>query len=88
MCQDERRRRERQPLRLGKGTMKRTFTASVCKEGEWYVAQALEMDVASQGTSVDEALSDPREALELPFEPSVPNHAPKICRIDAELTAR
>lgn len=52
--------------------MKRAFTASVCKEGEWYVAQALETDVASQGETFDEALENLREALELHFEPPVP----------------
>ncbi|MGH7433571.1 MAG: type II toxin-antitoxin system HicB family antitoxin, partial [Candidatus Methylomirabilales bacterium] len=29
--------------------MKRTFTASVWREGDWFVAQCLEVDVASQG---------------------------------------
>ena len=29
--------------------MKQVFTASVWQEGEWYVAQCLEVDVASQG---------------------------------------
>ena len=52
--------------------MKRAFTASVCKEGEWYVAQALETDVASQGETFDQALDNLREALELHFEPPVP----------------
>lgn len=28
--------------------MKRRFTASVWQEGEWFVAQCLEVDVASQ----------------------------------------
>lgn len=48
--------------------MKRTFTASVWQEGEWYVAQALEVDVASQGKSADEALANLQEAIELYFE--------------------
>ena len=48
--------------------MQRTFTASVWQEGEWYVAQALEVDVASQGKSADEALANLREAIELYFE--------------------
>ena len=55
--------------------MKQVFTASVCKEGNWYVAQALEVDVASQGESVDDALDNLREALELHFEPPVPTSA-------------
>ena len=57
--------------------MKRAFTANVCKEGEWYVAQALEVDVASQGETVKDALSNLREALELHFEPPVSTYAPQ-----------
>ncbi|MYB49765.1 MAG: type II toxin-antitoxin system HicB family antitoxin [Dehalococcoidia bacterium] len=67
--------------------MKRAFTASVCKEGEWYVAQALETDVASQGETFDEALENLREALELHFEPPVPSVSPQIRRIEVEVAA-
>ena len=56
--------------------MKQVFTASVYREGEWYVAQAVEIDVASQGHSVDEALANLREALELHFEPPVATQSP------------
>jgi predicted RNase H-like HicB family nuclease len=55
--------------------MTQKFTASVSKEGNWFVAQCLEVDVASQGETEDEALGNLREALELhfilsrPFEP-------------------
>ena len=67
--------------------MKRAFTASVCKEGEWYVAQALETDVASQGETFDQALENLREALELHFEPPVPTASPQIRRIEVEVAA-
>ncbi|MCY4447621.1 MAG: type II toxin-antitoxin system HicB family antitoxin [Chloroflexi bacterium] len=67
--------------------MKRVFTASVWKEGPWYVAQALEADVASQGESVDEALANLREALGLHFEPPVPSSAPDLRRIEVEVAA-
>ncbi len=67
--------------------MKRVFTASVSKEGEWYVAQALDADVASQGESVDEALANLREALELHFEPPLPTLAPQLRRVEAEVVA-
>ena len=52
--------------------MKQSFTASVYKEGDWYVAQALEVDVASQGETADDALANLRKALELHFEPPLP----------------
>lgn len=45
--------------------MKRTFSASVWREEGWYIAQCLEIDVASQGESEKEALEHLREALEL-----------------------
>ena len=67
--------------------MKRVFTASVSKEGQWYVAQALEADVASQGESVDDALTNLREALELHFEPPVPTAKPQLRRIEVEVAA-
>lgn len=47
------------------------FTASVAREGEWYVAQCLEVDVASQGATQEEAIVNLREALELHFEERV-----------------
>ena len=46
----------------------RTLTAAVARDGEWYVAGCLEVEVASQGETVDEALANLREALESPFE--------------------
>ena len=55
----------------GMRIMKQTFTASVWREGEWFVAQCLEVDVASQGESEAEALANLGEALELHFEPPV-----------------
>ena len=56
--------------------MKRTFTASVWQKGDWYVAQCLEVDVTSQGTTEDEALINLREVLELHFEEPTAMDAP------------
>ena len=44
------------------------FNASVTHEDPWYVARCLEVEVATQGETVDEALHNLREALELHFE--------------------
>lgn len=44
------------------------FTATVTREGRWFVAQCLEVDVASQGRSERSALANLAEALELYFE--------------------
>jgi predicted RNase H-like HicB family nuclease len=49
--------------------MKRKLTRSVWQEGEWFVAQCLEVDVASQGETPEEAISNLKEALELQLEP-------------------
>ena len=46
----------------------RTLTAAVSKDGKWYVARCLEVEVTSQGETVEAALSNLREALELYFE--------------------
>jgi len=45
-----------------------TFTAIVTRDGEWYVSRCLEVEVASQGETIEEALTNLREALELYFE--------------------
>ncbi|MDQ1443295.1 MAG: hypothetical protein QOG97_3523, partial [Acidimicrobiaceae bacterium] len=38
------------------------FTAAVTHEGDWQVARCLEVEVASQGHTVEEALANLREA--------------------------
>ena len=67
--------------------MKRVITASVYREGRWYVAQALDVDVASQGMSEDEALANLTEALQLHFEPPTATVTPRICRVEVEVAA-
>ena len=44
------------------------FTATVQREGNLFVSQCLELDIASQGASRDEALSNLQEAVGLFFE--------------------
>jgi predicted RNase H-like HicB family nuclease len=48
--------------------MKHPFTARVWREGELFVSQCLEIDVASCGETEHEALAMLTEALELYFE--------------------
>ena len=43
----------------------RTLTAALHREEDWYIAQCLEVDVASQGHTIDEALANLAEAVEL-----------------------
>jgi predicted RNase H-like HicB family nuclease len=64
------------------------LTASVVQEGAIFVAQCLEIDVASQGNSLDEALVNLREALELRFEGEPPPsnlRSPVIAPIDVKI---
>ncbi len=65
--------------------MKRTFTAHIVSEGEWFVAQCREVDVASQGRSETEALANLQEALELHFEEPQATILPKIEQIEVEM---
>ena len=58
--------------------MKRPFSATVWREGEWFVSQCLEVDVANQGHTEEEALANLREALELHFEPPVAANPPVV----------
>ena len=44
--------------------MPRTLTAALHREEDWYIAQCLEVDVASQGHTIDEALANLAEAVE------------------------
>lgn len=67
--------------------MKRPFATTVWREGDCYVAQCPEVDVASQGETEDEALSNLKEALELHFEPPQATRAPKVRIIEVEVGA-
>jgi predicted RNase H-like HicB family nuclease len=62
--------------------MKRQLTSSVWQEGEWFVAQCLEVDVASQGETAEEAVSNLKEALELHFEPPCATVLPAVWTVD------
>jgi len=67
--------------------MKRPFAASVWREGDWFVSQCLEVDVASQGETEEEALTNLQEALELHFEPPQATRPPKVRMIEVEVGA-
>jgi predicted RNase H-like HicB family nuclease len=48
--------------------MKRQLTAIIEREGDGYVALCPELDIASQGETIEEARHNLQEALELFFE--------------------
>jgi predicted RNase H-like HicB family nuclease len=67
--------------------MTQTFTARVFPEGKWFVAQCLEIDIASQGETEIEALNNLQEALELHFEPPCATILPKLEKLAIEINA-
>lgn len=67
--------------------MKRPFAATVWREGNWCVSQCLEVDVASQGETEEEALPNLGDALELHFEPPQTTHPPKLRTVEVEVGA-
>lgn len=67
--------------------MKHSFAATVWREGDWYVSQCLEVDIASQGETEEEALANLKEALELYFEEPRATRPPKVRLIEVEMGA-
>ena len=52
--------------------MNKQFTAIIEREGNGYVSFCPELDIASQGNTIEEARENLREALELFFETASP----------------
>lgn len=67
--------------------MRRTFTASLTREADWYVAQCREIDIASQGETKEDALANLREALEFAFEEPHAVKMPELHTFDIEIDA-
>lgn len=67
------------------------LTAAVIKEGAWYVARCLEVEVTSQGATMEEALANLQEALQLFFDDVSdiePFASPIIAPIEVEVSQR
>ncbi|MGJ5819526.1 type II toxin-antitoxin system HicB family antitoxin [Paludibaculum fermentans] len=58
--------------------MKQRFHAAVWREGNWFVSQCLDVDVASQGETEVEALAHLEEALALHFEEPRASRLPAV----------
>jgi predicted RNase H-like HicB family nuclease len=63
--------------------MTRTLTATIWREEGGYVALCSELDIASQGDSVEEARNNLKEAVELFFETAHPNEI--VERLNSEI---
>lgn len=68
---------------------KRTLTAAVTQERDFWVARCLEVEVTSQGKSFEESMHNLKEALELYFEdqplPSLNGSPPIVAPIEVEV---
>ncbi len=67
--------------------MKQRFSASIWQEDKWFIAQCVQVDVASQGATEDEALDNLRDALELHFSPPVATIVPRVRDIEVDIKA-
>jgi len=67
--------------------MKKDMSIVVSQEGEWFVAQCLDVDIASQGHSESEAIENLRDALELHFTPPTATILPQVRTIEFEVAA-
>jgi predicted RNase H-like HicB family nuclease len=52
---------------------RKQFTAIIQQEGKWFVALCPELDVASQGKTIEEARGNLAEAVELFLEAASPS---------------
>ncbi len=60
-------------LEWGETLVKKQLTAIIEREGDGYVSLCPELDIASQGDTIEEARNNLREAIELFFEAASPN---------------
>ena len=67
--------------------MKRAFTASITREGDWCIARCLDVEVASQGKTEEEALRNLQEARELYFTPPAAAALPELRPVEVEISA-
>ena len=61
------------------------FTAVVTKEEDWYVAECMQLGIASQGKTVEEAIKNIKEATELYLE-EFPEHINKASHFSMTVT--
>ena len=59
----------------------------VQREGDLFVAQCLDVDIASQGVSEEEALANLQEALELYAQSPQAPTAPKVSKVRVDIDA-
>ena len=66
-------------------SMMKTLSAVIHKEGDWFVSLCPELDVASQGRTIEEAIANLKEAVSLYLEDedvNLPDSEPIITTIE------
>ena len=63
------------------------LTAVIERENDLYVALCPELDIASQGTTVESARDNLKEALELFFESASPSEVKERLNVDVYVTS-
>jgi len=66
--------------------MTQTLTATIWREDDGYVALCPELDIASQGDSVEEARGNLKEAVELFFEMAPPDEVERRLNLELYIT--
>ena len=66
--------------------MQRQLTAIIEREGDGYVSLCPDFDIASQGSTIEEARENLREALELFFETASPDEVRTRLREEVYVT--
>lgn len=67
--------------------MKRRFTARVWKEDDIYIAQCVELEIASQGDTEDDAVEMLRDAIELYLSEPDAGTVPDVTLREVEIYA-
>lgn len=65
--------------------MERDMSVVVWQEVKWFIAQCLDVDIASQGSSETEAMENLRDALNLHFTPPIATVLPEVRRMNLEV---
>lgn len=67
--------------------MLKTLTATILREGNGFVSICSDLDIASQGDTVESAKANLREAVELFFETAHPNEISERLNSEVFVTA-
>lgn len=75
-------------MKGNRALMKWTLSCSAWKEGDWYVSRCEELEVASQGRTLEESFDNLHEALQLLLETyTIEDFVKRVARFNPELFA-